>query len=54
MLVIGDFNLNWLTNDSNRPKETCDNLNLITADRGADQTYSEGSLKVNIGRSDCV
>ncbi len=28
MLVLGDFNINWLTNDSNTLKEVCDNLNL--------------------------
>ena len=28
MLVLGDFNLNWLTNDSNSLKDMSDNLNL--------------------------
>lgn len=28
MLVLGDFNLNWLSLDSDGPKEMCINLNL--------------------------
>lgn len=28
MLVLGDFNLNWLNNTSDKLKECCFNLNL--------------------------
>lgn len=49
MLVLGDFNLDCLTSDSNGLQEICVNLN--PAQLIDEQTYFEGSLNVNIDRS---